>query len=192
MDGDGHIVEVNAATEATFGYAAEEMVGRELAELMIPPGPARRPPARPAALHETGRRAMIAIRSSSRRCAPTAAVPRSSSPSRAPTSPARRSSAATCETSPSAAAEQALRRLAEEQAALRRVATAVASETEPGRCSASSPRRSRGCSARRRRTCCASRTTAPRRRGGWNDGQVAAFRSARQCGSTPPRRRAGC
>src|SRR5689334_13387464 len=38
MDGDGNIVEVNAATETTFGYSAAEMVGRELAELMIPPG----------------------------------------------------------------------------------------------------------------------------------------------------------
>ena len=41
MDGDGNIVEVNAATERTFGYSAEEMVGRELAELMIPPGKLR-------------------------------------------------------------------------------------------------------------------------------------------------------
>ena len=41
MDGDGNIVEVNAATETTFGYSAEEMVGRELAELMIPPGKLR-------------------------------------------------------------------------------------------------------------------------------------------------------
>jgi PAS domain S-box-containing protein len=38
MDADGLIVEVNPATEATFGYAAREMVGRELAALIIPPG----------------------------------------------------------------------------------------------------------------------------------------------------------
>jgi len=38
MDGSGNIVEVNAATESTFGYRAEEIVGRELAEMMIPPG----------------------------------------------------------------------------------------------------------------------------------------------------------
>src|SRR5918999_1930468 len=36
MDADGMIVEVNRATEATFGYTAGEMVGRELAELIIP------------------------------------------------------------------------------------------------------------------------------------------------------------
>ena len=41
MDGAGNIVEVNAATESTFGYSSEEMVGRELAELMIPPGALR-------------------------------------------------------------------------------------------------------------------------------------------------------
>jgi PAS domain S-box-containing protein len=37
MDADGHVVEVNAATERTFGYSAAEMVGRELAGLIIPP-----------------------------------------------------------------------------------------------------------------------------------------------------------
>jgi PAS domain S-box-containing protein len=37
MDADGRIVEVNRATERTFGYRAEELVGRELAELIIPP-----------------------------------------------------------------------------------------------------------------------------------------------------------
>ncbi|MGH2967955.1 MAG: PAS domain S-box protein [Solirubrobacteraceae bacterium] len=37
MDAQGLIVEVNRATERTFGYAASEMVGRELAELIIPP-----------------------------------------------------------------------------------------------------------------------------------------------------------
>jgi PAS domain S-box-containing protein len=36
MDAAGHVVEVNAATERTFGYTADEMVGRELAELIIP------------------------------------------------------------------------------------------------------------------------------------------------------------
>jgi len=37
MDADGRVVEVNQATERTFGYAASEMVGRELAELIITP-----------------------------------------------------------------------------------------------------------------------------------------------------------
>jgi PAS domain S-box-containing protein len=38
MDADGVVVEVNHATERLFGYRAEEMVGRELATLMVPPG----------------------------------------------------------------------------------------------------------------------------------------------------------
>jgi PAS domain S-box-containing protein len=37
MDGDGRVVEVNRATERTFGYRAEAMIGRDLAELIIPP-----------------------------------------------------------------------------------------------------------------------------------------------------------
>ena len=37
MDAQGNVVEVNQATERTFGYTASEMVGRELAELIIPP-----------------------------------------------------------------------------------------------------------------------------------------------------------
>jgi PAS domain S-box-containing protein len=37
MDADGRVVEVNKATERTFGYAASDMVGRDLAELIIPP-----------------------------------------------------------------------------------------------------------------------------------------------------------
>jgi len=37
MDADGRVVEVNPATERAFGYAASEMVGRDLAELIIPP-----------------------------------------------------------------------------------------------------------------------------------------------------------
>ena len=42
MDADGDVVEVNRATERVFGYRAEEMVGRELAELIGPPTCARR------------------------------------------------------------------------------------------------------------------------------------------------------
>ena len=36
MDGEGRVVEVNAATERTFGYRAEAMVGRDLADLIVP------------------------------------------------------------------------------------------------------------------------------------------------------------
>lgn len=37
MDHRGRVVEFNVAAERTFGYSAEEAVGREMAELIIPP-----------------------------------------------------------------------------------------------------------------------------------------------------------
>jgi len=37
IDNRGHVLEFNAAAEQTFGYSAEEAVGRELAELIVPP-----------------------------------------------------------------------------------------------------------------------------------------------------------
>jgi PAS domain S-box-containing protein len=37
MDGDGRIIEFNPAAERTFGYTAQEAVGQELADLIIPP-----------------------------------------------------------------------------------------------------------------------------------------------------------
>ena len=38
MDAAGRIVEVNAVAEQIFGWRAEQMVGQDLAELLIPPG----------------------------------------------------------------------------------------------------------------------------------------------------------
>jgi PAS domain S-box-containing protein len=37
IDEDGHVVEFNPAAERTFGYSAAEAVGRDLAELIVPP-----------------------------------------------------------------------------------------------------------------------------------------------------------
>jgi PAS domain S-box-containing protein len=37
MDHNGRVVEFNAAAERTFGYSADEAVGREMAQLIIPP-----------------------------------------------------------------------------------------------------------------------------------------------------------
>jgi PAS domain S-box-containing protein len=37
MDHDGRVVEFNPAAERTFGYKSEEAVGREMAELIVPP-----------------------------------------------------------------------------------------------------------------------------------------------------------
>ena len=55
MDERGDVVAVNRAAERTFGYSAEEMVGRPVAELIIPrpcarrTGPASSATCRPAA-----------------------------------------------------------------------------------------------------------------------------------------------
>jgi PAS domain-containing protein len=38
MDADGRVVGWNAAAEAMFGYTADEAIGREMADLIIPPG----------------------------------------------------------------------------------------------------------------------------------------------------------
>ena len=37
MDHEGHIVDFNPAAERTFGYRADDAVGRAMAELIIPP-----------------------------------------------------------------------------------------------------------------------------------------------------------
>ena len=42
MDDRGVVLSANRAAERLFGYAAAEMIGREVAELIIPPPCARR------------------------------------------------------------------------------------------------------------------------------------------------------
>jgi PAS domain S-box-containing protein len=135
MDDSGHIVEVNAATETTFGYTAQELVGRELAEVMIPPGPLREGHRRGLQRYmETGASRMVghpveltAMRADGSVFPVELAVTRPDLPGpplfcgylRDVTERRR--------------AEDALQGMAEEQAALRRVATAVAAELEPER-----------------------------------------------------------
>src|SRR5205814_4017556 len=134
-DGSGHIVEVNAATEKTFGYRAEEMVGRELAAIMIPPGSLRADHRRGLRHYmETGASRIVghpveltAMRADGSTFPVELAVTRPDLPGppifcgylRDVTERRR--------------AEHALQGMAEEQAALRRVATAVAAEVEPER-----------------------------------------------------------
>jgi PAS domain S-box-containing protein len=131
MDAEGLVVEVNRATERTFGYAAEEMVGRDLAELIIPPSlrePHRRGVERYVA---TGRGRMVghpvelpAMRKDGSEFPVEIAIARPELPGpplftgylRDATERKRH--------------EAALRSLAAEQAALRRVATTVASEAD--------------------------------------------------------------
>ena len=79
MDHEGRVVEVNRATEKTFGYRAEQMVGRELAELIVPPGWRAGASRRRQALRAHRPRLRSAgIRSRRTACAPTAASSRSS------------------------------------------------------------------------------------------------------------------
>jgi PAS domain S-box-containing protein len=134
MDGDGCIVEVNEATESTFGYTAEQMIGQELAELMIPPGLRDEHRRGLRRYMETGASRivghpvdLIAMRADGSQFPVELAVTRPDLPG-APLFcgylrdvTERRDN------------ERSLQRMADEQAALRRVATAVAAEVEPDR-----------------------------------------------------------
>ena len=134
MDGSGHIVEVNAATETTFGYRADEMVGQELAAIMIPAGLRDEHRRGLKRYMETGASRIVghpveltAMRADGSEFPVELAVTRPDLPGpplfcgylRDVTERRR--------------AEHALQGMAEEQAALRRVATAVAAEVEPER-----------------------------------------------------------
>ena len=135
MDGSGHIVEVNAATETTFGYSAEEMVGRELAEIMIPPGRLREDHRRGLQRYmDTGASRIVghpveltAMRADGSTFPVELAVTRPDLPGPALFCGYLR------DVTERRRAELALQGMAEEQAALRRVATAVAAEVEPER-----------------------------------------------------------
>ncbi len=134
MDAGGRIVEVNQAAEHTFGYTAEQMVGRDLADLIIPPS-LREP-------HRRGLRRYVATGEASMLGHPVELPAMRADGTEFPVEIAI--------TRPLVAGppqftgylrditerkhdEQALRVLAEEQAALRRVATVVASEADPER-----------------------------------------------------------
>jgi PAS domain S-box-containing protein len=135
MDGSGNIVEVNAATETTFGYSAEEIVGRELAEVMIPPGSLREDHRRGLQRYmDTGAGRIVghpveltAMRADGSTFPVELAVTRPDLPGPALFCGYVR------DVTERRRAERALQDLAEEQAALRRVATAVAAEVEPDR-----------------------------------------------------------
>jgi PAS domain S-box-containing protein len=135
MDGDGHIVEVNAATEATFGYSAHEMVGQELAALMIPPGELREDHRRGLRRYmETGASRIVghpveltAMRADGSLFPVELAVTRPELPG------APLFCGYLRDVTERRRAEHALQGMAEEQAALRRVATAVAAEVAPER-----------------------------------------------------------
>jgi PAS domain S-box-containing protein len=132
MDHHGLIVEVNEATERTFGYTSEEMVGQELAALMVPPGLREGHRRGVQRYVETGQSRMInhpveldAMRKDGSEFPVELAVTRPDLPGPPLFTGYVRDITERRE------AEEALRRLADEQAALRRVATAVAAEPEP-------------------------------------------------------------
>ena len=116
MDSSRRILEVNRAAERTFGQPAAELIGRELAELVEPPR---------GGLVIGARAELTATRGDGEEFPVELIVTRPELPG-APLfygylrDVSRRHSA-----------EQELRRLAAEQAALRRVATAVAEERDP-------------------------------------------------------------
>jgi PAS domain S-box-containing protein len=129
MDAAGLVVEVNRATEETFGYTAEEMVGRELAALIIPPAlrePHRRGVERYVA---TGEGDMVghpvelpAMRADGSEFPVEIAITRPELPGPPLFTGFLR------DITERKRSEHALRTLADQQAALRRVATIVAGE----------------------------------------------------------------
>ena len=134
MDHNGDVVEVNERTVQAFGYTAAEMVGRELAELIVPPDlrdAHRRGLERAVAagdLHVPDHPLeLMAMRADGSEFPVEVAI----------TQPDVSGPPIYCgylrDVTERRAAEQALLHLAEEQAALRRVATAVAAARDPGR-----------------------------------------------------------
>ncbi len=131
MDHAGRVLEVNRAAEATFGYRAEEMIGRELAALIVPP--------HLRSDHRAGVERFV------RTGHPTIEGPMEASAMRADgtvfpielivTRPDLPGPPVFCgylrDVTEAHTRERELRRLLEEQAALRRVATAVAASADP-------------------------------------------------------------
>jgi PAS domain S-box-containing protein len=132
MDHHGNIVEVNAAAERMFGYTAAEMVGRELASLMVPP--------RLREAHRRGLERYVQTGESTIVNHPLEIEGMRKDGSEFPvelavTRPELPGPPLFCgyirDMTERHKKDAALRRLVDEQAALRRVATAVAAEPEP-------------------------------------------------------------
>ena len=135
MDERGVVLAVNRAAERTFGYSADEMVGRAGRRPDHPAGAARGPPRRAGALpagrgagRSSGRRVeLTAMRADGTEFPVELVVTRPDVPGERVFYGYLRDLTARY------GAEAALHRLADEQAALRRVATAVAAESDPSR-----------------------------------------------------------
>ena len=132
MDHEGRVVEANAAAERTFGYSSAELVGRELAALIIPPSLRE--------LHRHGLKRFVESGRSKVTGHRLEALGMRADGSEFPielivTRPELPGPPVFCgylrDVTEQRERERALRKLADEQAALRRVATAVAAETDP-------------------------------------------------------------
>ena len=132
-DASGRIVEFNPAAERTFGYSREEALGRTMAELIVPPSLRERHIAAFARFVKTREASMFVRRVElTGMRADGSEFPVELALSRVEAEPvlicgALRDISATKQ------AEDHLRELAEEQAALRQVATLVARESSPDR-----------------------------------------------------------
>ena len=134
MDDGGMVLAANRAAERTFGYKAEEIVGRELAALIIPPSLRDAHRDGLARYLKTGRGPVVgrrveltAMRRDGSEFPVELVVTRPDVPGERVFYGYLRDLTARN------VAEAALHRLADEQAALRRVATAVAAESDPSR-----------------------------------------------------------
>ncbi|HET6867931.1 MAG TPA: GAF domain-containing protein [Solirubrobacteraceae bacterium] len=132
-DASGQIVEFNPAAERTFGYSREEAVGRTMAELIVPPSLRERHIAAFARFVETSQGSMLGRRVElTGMRADGSEFPVELALSQVEAEPVLICGALR-DISAAKQAENRLRELAEEQAALRQVATLVAHESSPDR-----------------------------------------------------------
>ncbi|HWK29916.1 MAG TPA: PAS domain S-box protein [Solirubrobacter sp.] len=134
MDAGGVVLAVNRAAERLFGYAAQDMVGRAVAELIVPPALREAHRAGLERYLRTGRGPVVGRRVElSAMRADGSEFPVELVVTRPELDGPPVFYGYVRDLSGRYVAEAALHRLADEQAALRRVATAVAAEHEPER-----------------------------------------------------------
>jgi len=134
MDDAGTVLSVNRAAERTFGYSAQEMIGRELAPLIIPESLQEAHRSGISRYLRTGRGPIVGRRVElTARRRDGSEFPVELVVTRPDIPGERIFYGYLRDLTARNVAEAALHRLADEQAALRRVATAVAAENDPGR-----------------------------------------------------------
>jgi PAS domain S-box-containing protein len=130
-DASGRVVEFNPAAERTFGYSRDEALGRTMAELIVPPSLRERHSTAFARFIETGHGTMLGRRLElTGMRADGSEFPVELALSQVEAEPFLICGALR-DVSAAKQAERHLRELADEQAALRRVATLVARESSP-------------------------------------------------------------